>query len=50
MPLFFEMLYFDGLLGCPSENRSYAGFAEVANTGFKSFKHSKSMQDKIFGI
>ena len=48
--LFFEMLYFDGLLGCPFENRSYAGFAEAANAGFKSFKPSKSLQDKIFGI
>ena len=38
--LFFEMFYFDGLLGCPFENRSYAGFAEAANAGFKSFKPS----------
>ena len=29
--LFIEMLYFDGLLGCLSENRSYAGFEEAAN-------------------
>ena len=48
--LFFKMLYFDGLPGCPFENRSYAGFAEAANAGFKSFKPSKSLQDKIFGI
>ena len=38
--LLFEMFYFDGLLGCPFENRSYAGFADAANAGFKSFKPS----------
>ena len=38
--LFFEMFNFDGLLGCPFENRSYAGFAEAANAVFKSFKPS----------
>ena len=47
--LFFEMFYFDGLLGCLFENRSYAGFAEATNAGFKSFKPPKSLQDKIFG-
>ena len=48
--LSFEMLYFDGLLGCPFENRRNAGFAEAANAGFKDLKPSKSLQDKIFGI